>query len=463
MPSPASGRCATPSTRACFPSRSRIIANHAEDTALFFDLTFLPLVEKLAPALKTVRTYALMTDRAHMPANGQLGGLLCYEGLLAEVDSHIEWPEFDENAACALCYTSGTTGEPKGVLYSNRSTLLHSFFVIAAHPHTFARNRKILPVVPLFHANAWGLPYITPMTGCPFILPGARLDGASLFDLMESEGVDSGWGVPTVWLGLLDEFKKRGRKPTHLKQILSGGSAVPQAMIDAFVRDYDIEVLHGWGMTEMSPVGTLTIKRPEEWSLPPLERAALTAKQGRRLYGVELKVIDDKGRRAPADGETSGELFVRGPAIVSGYFKNEEASARQIDAEGWFATGDVAKITPDGWLLIVDRTKDLVKSGGEWISSIDVENAAMACKGLANCAVIGVPHPKWHERPLLVAVKAPGAEPTKAEILGVLTATLAKWQLPDDVVFVDALPMTATGKISKKDLRAQFADYRLPE
>jgi fatty-acyl-CoA synthase len=216
-------------------------------------------------------------------------------------------------------------------------------------------------------------------------------------------------------------------------------------------------------MTEMSPVGTLTIKRPEEWTLPPLERAALTAKQGRRIYGVELKIIDEAGRRAPADGETSGELFVRGPAIVSGYFKNEEASARQIDAEGWFATGDVAKLTPDGWLLIVDRTKDLVKSGGEWISSIDVENAAMACKGLANCAVIGVPHPKWHERPLLVAVKAPGAAPTKAEILDVLASTLARWQLPDDVVFVDALPMTATGKISKKDLRAQFADYRLPE
>ena len=446
-----------------FPEQITYIANHAEDTALFFDLTFLPLVEKLAPALETIKTYALMTDRAHMPANGQIGGLLCYEGLLAEMSPAFQWPEFDENAACALCYTSGTTGEPKGVLYSNRSMLLHSFFVIAAHPHTFARNRKILPVVPLFHANAWGLPYITPMTGCPFILPGARLDGASLFDLMESEGVDSGWGVPTVWLGLLDEFKKRGRKPTQLKQILSGGSAVPQAMIDTFVRDYDIEVLHGWGMTEMSPVGTLTIKRPEEWTLPPLERAALTAKQGRRLYGVELKIIDDKGRRAPADGETSGELFVRGPAIVSGYFKNEEASARQIDAEGWFATGDVAKLTPDGWLLIVDRTKDLVKSGGEWISSIDVENAAMACKGLANCAVIGVPHPKWHERPLLVAVKAPGAEPTKAEILEVLTATLAKWQLPDDVVFVDALPMTATGKISKKDLRAQFAEYRLPE
>jgi fatty-acyl-CoA synthase len=379
------------------------------------------------------------------------------------MDPNIAWPNMDENAACALCYTSGTTGEPKGVLYSNRSTILHSLFVIAAHPHSFARNRKILPVVPLFHANAWGLPYITPMTGCPFVLPGAKLDGASLYDLMEGEGVHSGWGVPTVWLGLVEEFKKRGRKPRALDQILSGGSAVPQAMIDTLVRDYDIEVMHGWGMTEMSPVGTLTILRPEERGLPPLERAALTSKQGRRVYGVELKVIDEKGNRAPPDGETSGELFVRGPAIVSGYYKNEEAGRRQIDAEGWFATGDVAKITPEAWLLIVDRTKDLVKSGGEWISSIDVENAALACKGLANCAVIGVPHPKWNERPLLVAVKAPGAEPTKAEILDVLASRVARWQLPDDVVFVEALPMTATGKISKKDLRARFADYKLPE
>jgi acyl-CoA synthetase (AMP-forming)/AMP-acid ligase II len=450
-----------------FPEQIAYIANHAEDAALFFDLTFLPLVEKLAPGLKSVDTYVLMTDRAHMPgsrpAEAQLKGLLCYEGLLEEMDSHIDWPEFDENAACALCYTSGTTGEPKGVLYSNRSMLLHSFFVIAAHPHTFARNRKILPVVPLFHANAWGLPYITPMTGCPFVLPGAKLDGASLFDLMEGEGVNSGWGVPTVWLGLLEEFRKRGRKPASLDQILVGGSAAPQALIDTFTRDWDIEVIHGWGMTEMSPVGTLTIKRPEEWQLPPAERAALIAKQGRRIYGVELQVRDANGRPAPADGETSGELYVRGPAIVSGYYKNEDATRKQVDADGWFATGDVAKLTPDGWLVIVDRTKDLVKSGGEWISSIDVENAAMACKGVAQCAVIGVPHPKWNERPLLVAVKAAGADPTKAEILDVLAGKLAKWQLPDDVVFVDALPMTATGKISKKDLRAQFADYKLPE
>jgi acyl-CoA synthetase (AMP-forming)/AMP-acid ligase II len=446
-----------------FPEQISYIANHAEDTALFFDLTFLPLVEKLKPALKTVKTYVLMTNREHMPANGQIGGLLCYEGLLAEMPSAFEWPEFDENAACALCYTSGTTGEPKGVLFSNRSMLLHTFFLIATRPDLFAFNRRILPVVPLFHANAWSLPYIAPLAGCKFILPGAKLDGATLYDLMESEGVQAGWGVPTVWLGLIEEFKKRGRKPKDLDQILSGGSAVPQAMIDTLTRDYGIEVTHGWGMTEMSPVGTLTVFRPDEQLLSPMERAKLSARQGRRMFGVDLKVIDDKGNRAPRDGKTSGELFVRGNTVVSGYYNNPEATAKQIDSEGWFGTGDVAKITDDGWLLIVDRTKDLVKSGGEWISSIDVENAALACKGLANCAVIGVPHPKWNERPLLVAVKAPGAEPTKAEILDVLASKIAKWQLPDDVVFVDALPMTATGKISKKDLRAKFADYRLPE
>jgi 3-(methylthio)propionyl---CoA ligase len=447
-----------------FPEQITYIANHAGDSMLFFDLTFQPLVEKLAPGCKTIKSFVAMTDQAHMPRTAQMADLKCYEDLLAQAAADFSWPEFDEHAACALCYTSGTTGEPKGVLYSNRSMLLHTFFLISTRPDLFAHNRTILPVVPLFHANAWSLPYVTPLTGCPLILPGARLDGPTLFDLMEAEGVEAGWGVPTVWLGLLEEFKKRGHKPKHLVQILSGGSAVPQAMIDTFTRDWGIEVTHGWGMTEMSPVGTLTVFRPEERAKAPLERAALSARQGRRMFGVDLKVIDETGQRAPADGQTSGELFVRGATVVSGYFNNPEASAKQIDGEGWFGTGDVAKLTPDAWLLIVDRTKDLVKSGGEWISSIDVENAALAAvNGIANCAVIGVPHPKWHERPLLVVVKAPGAEPSKAEILDALGAKVAKWQMPDDVVFVEALPMTATGKISKKDLRAKFADYQLPD
>jgi fatty-acyl-CoA synthase len=446
-----------------FPEQITYIANHAEDVALFFDLTFLPLVEKVAPTLKSIKTYGVLTDRAHMPASSTLPGLLCYEGLLAEMPSAYTWPEFDETAACALCYTSGTTGEPKGVLYSNRSMMLHTYQLIATRPDLFANNRRILPVVPLFHANAWSLPYVTPVTGCTLVLPGAKLDGATLFDLMETEDVQAGWGVPTVWLGLIDEFKKRGRKPKNLTQILSGGSAVPQAMIDTLTRDWDIEVTHGWGMTEMSPIGTISLFRPEEQKLPPLERAKLSALQGRRMFGVDLKIVDDKGNRLPHDGESSGELWVRGSNVVSGYYKNPEASAKQIDAEGWFGTGDVAKITPDAWMVIVERTKDLVKSGGEWISSIDVENAALAVKGIANCAVIGVPHPKWNERPLLCVVKQPGAEPTKQEILDMLATKIAKWQMPDDVVFVEALPMTATGKISKKDLRAKFADFKLPD
>jgi 3-(methylthio)propionyl---CoA ligase len=447
-----------------FPEQIAYIANHAGDSVLCFDLSFLPLVEKLKPSCQTIKTFVLMSDEQHMPRHADWRGLLCYEALLAAASPDFSWPEFDEHAACALCYTSGTTGEPKGVLYSNRSMLLHTFFLISTRPDLFAHNRTILPVVPLFHANAWSLPYVTPLTGCPLILPGAKLDGPTLFDLMETEGVEAGWGVPTVWLGLLEEFKKRGRKPKNLLQILSGGSAVPQAMIDTFTRDWGIEVTHGWGMTEMSPVGTLTVFRPEERAKPPMERAALSARQGRRMFGVDLKVVDEHGRRAPADGQTSGELFVRGATVVSGYFNNPEASAKQIDSEGWFGTGDVAKLTADGWLLIVDRTKDLVKSGGEWISSIDVENAALAAvAGIANCAVIGVPHAKWHERPLLVVVKAPGAEPSKAEILDALGGKLAKWQMPDDVVFVDSLPMTATGKISKKDLRASFAHYQLPD
>ena len=280
-------------------------------------------------------------------------GLLCYEDLLAATRCGIDWPEFDENAACALCYTSGTTGEPKGVLYSNRSMLLHTFFLISTRPDLFAHNRTILPVVPLFHANAWSLPYVTPLTGCPLILPGAKLDGPTLFDLMENEGVEAGWGVPTVWLGLLEEFKKRGRKPKNLVQILSGGSAVPQAMIDTFTRDCGIEVTHGWGMTEMSPVGTLTVFRPDERAKSPMQRAALSARQGRRMFGVDLKLIDEEGKRAPADGQASGELFVRGATIVSGYFNNPEASAKQIDAEGWF--GDRRRRQNNPRRLAADR------------------------------------------------------------------------------------------------------------
>jgi 3-(methylthio)propionyl---CoA ligase len=439
------------------------IVKHAQDLALFFDTTFAPLVEKYRdkPEWASIQSYVAMTDRAHMPA---MKDLECYEEVIAGGDTSITWPEFDENTAAALCYTSGTTGDPKGSLYSHRSTVLHAMFAVASVPSAFGAGRSILPVVPLFHVNAWGLPYSACLTGTSLIFPGPKLDGASLFDLMDAEHAASSWGVPTVWLGLLAEMKKRGRKPVGLKEILVGGSAAPKPLIEAYEREFGISVLQGWGMTEMSPLGTVTRMTPdEEDNMTWEEKLELKAKAGRRCYGVEMKLVDDDGKKLPHDDKATGELFVRGSAIVSGYFANPEASKKAIDKDGWFGTGDVARISSDGYLTIVDRTKDLVKSGGEWISSIDVENAAMAHPGLANAAVIGIPHPKWTERPLLVAIKAPGADPQKDDILKLLEGKLAKWQLPDDVVFVDALPMTATGKISKRELRAKFADYKLPE
>ncbi|MGH6814496.1 MAG: long-chain fatty acid--CoA ligase [Hyphomicrobiaceae bacterium] len=442
-----------------FPEQLSYIVDHAADRALFFDLTFLPLIEKMRPAFRSIETYAVLTDRVHFPKETALAGLVCYEELLASGSEQLDWPEFDENTACALCYTSGTTGEPKGVLYSHRSNILHALFTLTATPQSFGPGKPLLPVVPLFHVNAWGLPYVAPLTGTPLVFPGAKLDGASIFDLIASQGVHSAWGVPTVWLGLLAEMQKRGSKPGILAEILTGGSAAPAALIAAFEQEWGINVVHGWGMTEMSPVGTVCRLPPAMASLPTEARLAVKARQGRRLFGVDMKIVGEDGRRLPHDGTAQGELFVRGPTIVSSYFHNEAASAKALDAEGWFATGDVAKITPDGFLVIVDRTKDLVKSGGEWISSLDVENTAAAYPGIAQCAVIGVPHPKWSERPLLVAVMKPGSAPDKADILAFLSVRLARWQVPDDVVFVESLPMTATGKVSKKDLRAKFAGY----
>ncbi|MGE5511587.1 MAG: long-chain-fatty-acid--CoA ligase [Bacteroidota bacterium] len=445
-----------------FAEQLTYIVNHAQDTLLFFDLTFTPLVESLRPTFPASLRYVAMTDRAHMPEKTSLPGLLCYEEVLASGAPEIAWPDFDENAACALCYTSGTTGEPKGVLYSNRAMVLHALFVIASSAKTFQVGARILPMVPLFHANAWGLPYAAPLAGCALVFPGAKLDGESIFSLMESERVTASWGVPTVWMGVLAEMKKHGRKPAALARVLSGGSAVPPAMIATFERDYGLDVCHGWGMTEMSPVGTLSRLCPEEEAMDLDARVALKSLQGRRMFGVELKLVGADGKRLPHDGEAVGELHVRGPAVVRGYYNNPQATAQALDAEGWFATGDVARIGPDGSLSIVDRTKDLVKSGGEWISSIDIENIAVGCEGVSNAAVIAVPHPKWTERPLLVVVKAKGAEPTKESILAQLATKLARWQLPDDVVFVDQIPLTATGKISKRELRARFADYKVP-
>jgi len=440
------------------PEQMSYITNHAEDRILFVDLTFVPLVEKLAPMLPQM-DIVVMTDAAHMP-DTRLQNVHCYEDLIAAQDDDFDWPRFDENTAAGLCYTSGTTGNPKGALYSHRSMVLHSHLICISMQDVMRAGNRILPVVPLFHANAWGLAHAAPLSGASMVMPGPGLDGASLWDLMDSENVFSAWGVPTVWLGLLDEIEQRDGKPSNLQQMVVGGSAAAASLISAF-EGYGVDVCHAWGMTEMSPVGTLGILTPQHADLSTQDRLALKSTQGRAAYTVDLKIADESGAQLPHDGKASGELFVRGPSVVSGYYKNEEATAKAMDADGWFGTGDVASISPDGFLSISDRTKDLIKSGGEWISSIDVENLAMAHADIANCAVIAVPHEKWDERPLLVAVAA-NESPDTDSIRAHLAASLAKYQMPDDIVFVDELPLTATGKVSKLTLRTQFKDHQLP-
>ncbi len=436
------------------------ILRHAGDRALFLDATFAPLVAGLRDHMPEGLRLVVMTDREHMPDGLHAE---CYEELLAAQPDAIDWPELDEDAAAGLCYTSGTTGRPKGALYSHRSTVLHAMLVAISLSDSLRPGRKILPVVPLFHVNAWGIPYAAPLAGCSLVFPGPRLDGASLWELMEAEEVYSAWGVPTVWLGLLGEIRRRGRPPRGLGDVVIGGSAAPRAMIEAF-EDAGVNVCHAWGMTEMSPIGTQGNLPRHLEHLPRDERMRLKGKQGRRVFGVDLKIVGEDGTPQPHDGKATGELYVRGNTVISAYYDDEEATRGAFDAEGWFATGDIATIDPDGFLTLTDRAKDLIKSGGEWISSIDLENVVMSHPCVANCAVIAVPHPKWDERPLLVVVPAesePAPEP--AELLELLGGHFAKWQLPDDVVYLDALPMTATGKVSKLTLRERFADHVLPE
>jgi fatty-acyl-CoA synthase len=437
------------------------IIGHAEDQVLCLDLTFVPLVEALADKLPQGIILIALTDRAHMPESSL--DLLCYEDLLDRQGDFYEWPVLDENAAAALCYTSGTTGHPKGALYSHRSTVLHALSLSLTFRQSLAPGARVLPVVPMFHVNSWGLPYAAPLTGATLVMPGPNLDGPSLWQLMENKAVTASWGVPTVWLGLAEEIKARGRPPLGLRQLVIGGSAVPRAMIE-FFEGQGVDICHAWGMTEMSPVGTHGQLPPPMQTLPKPLQFDAKAKQGRRLFGVELKIVGDDGAPLPHDGRATGQLYVRGNAVVSGYFANPEASAEVIDAEGWFATGDVASIDPEGFLILRDRSKDLVKSGGEWISSIDLENLAIAHPKIANCAVIAVPHPKWDERPLLIAVPEDTADPPTLEDVHALMADhLAPWQLPDALEIVDALPLTATGKVSKLTLRQRFDGYRLPD
>ena len=432
------------------PSQLSYILNHAEDRYLFVDLTFVPLVEAIAGHLKTIEGVVVMTDAEHMPESTSLD-LLCYEDLIHGQDGDFTWPEFDENTASSLCYTSGTTGDPKGVLYSHRSSVLHAYCVSLAGVLALSESESFLPVVPMFHANAWGTPYATPMTGAKLVLPGPALDGASLTELMRAEGVTSTAGVPTVWSGLLDYWREHDTSVPSLKITIIGGAAVPRSMVEAFDKEFGVEVRQGWGMTETSPVGAVNVLKPEQRTVSAGERYDIQIRQGRAVYGVEMKIVDDRGNVLPRDGKAFGELKVRGPWVSSGYFREKECEA--VDGEGWFATGDVATIDQDGFMHITDRIKDLIKSGGEWISSIELENLATGHPDVMQAAVIGIPDEKWTERPLLIIKPRAGANPTKENLLDFFKGKVADFSIPDDVVIVEELPIGGTGKVQKTELR----------
>ena len=448
-----------------FPEQINYIINHAEDRFIFVDLLVVPLLEALKDHLTKVEGFIILTDEAHMP-NSSLPNVMCYETLLSEQPTTFEWPEFDENTASAMCYTSGTTGNPKGVVYSHRSTLLHALG--GSMPDVVAASYKetTLPIVPMFHVNAWGAPYASLMAGTKMVMPGPKMaDGEALQNLIETEKVTFSSGVPTIWLGLLDYLEKTGKTIPSLSRVSVGGAACPRTVIERFKYQHNVEVIQGWGMTETSPLGTIFCKKSGMENITDQELIDLQCLQGRGVFGIEMRIVDENNQELPWDGVAFGALKVRGPWVASGYYGLSQEPGSEgcpVDEHGWFDTGDVATINPQGYMQITDRTKDVIKSGGEWVSSIEIENAAVSHPDIAEAAAIGRYHPKWTERPLLVVIKQSGAELTSQQVLSFLKDKLHKWSMPDDVVFVDELPHTATGKLNKLALRKTFEDYQFP-
>jgi 3-(methylthio)propionyl---CoA ligase len=440
------------------------IANHAEDQVLCFDASFLPIVQAVHARCTTIKHYVMLCDADKLPQDSGIPNLISYEAWIGKQSKSYAWPQFDEQSASSMCYTSGTTGNPKAALYSHRSTVLHAYAAALPDVMCLSARDSVLPVVPMFHVNAWGIPYSAALTGCKLVFPGPALDGKSVYDLLESEKVTFAAGVPTVWQMLLGHMQAGGLKFSTLKRTVIGGSACPPAMINMFNEIYGVDVLHAWGMTEMSPLGTLCTLKNKHLLLSKEEQMKIRLKQGRAIYGMDMKIIDETGKELPHDGKAFGDLLVKGPWIVAEYFKqSEEASPKSPLVDGWFPTGDVATIDADGYMQITDRSKDVIKSGGEWISSIDIENIAVAHPAVAMAACIGVFHPKWDERPIIAVVKKPGADVSREALIAFYEGKTAKWQIPDDVVFVDAIPIGATGKMLKTKLRETLKDYKLPQ
>jgi fatty-acyl-CoA synthase len=445
------------------PEQIAWIVNHAEDQVMCFDMTFLPIIQAVHTKCPTVKHWVAMCDVNRLPADTGIPNLVSYEAWMGSQSTSYQWPVFDENTASSMCYTSGTTGNPKAALYSHRSTTLHAYAAALPDVMCISARDAILPVVPMFHVNAWGIPYSAALTGAKLVFPGPGMDGKSVYEMIENEGVTYAAGVPTVWQMLLTYMKPNGLKFSTLKRTVIGGSACPPAMIDAFRDDYGVEVLHAWGMTELSPLGTLCTLKNKHLKLPKEQQMKLLLKQGRAIYGVDMKIVNDAGAEQPHDGKAYGDLLVKGPWVVANYYKGEGTPlVKDQDGQSWFPTGDVATIDADGFMQITDRSKDVIKSGGEWISSIDIENIAVAHPAVAMAACIGVAHPKWDERPIVAVVRKPDAQLSREELLAFYEGKTAKWQIPDDVVFVDAIPMGATGKMLKTKLREQLKDYKLP-